>query len=132
MKPRRLISLMVLLTFLPAATGCSSSRPDRIRTEPVEGSIPLASGRSLQITGFTDTAGAYHTWDGTVRAVGEEQLEFRRSGESMLLARAQVASPDVPVSRSKRDPVLTALVTAFLVAAVIGTIRWIQDPPSFL
>jgi hypothetical protein len=78
MQHRRLITAMTLVAFLPLAAGCSNTRTVPIGSDPsaAEAVAEFQAGESLEISGFARASDGYRDWDGQVRMVAPDSLEF--------------------------------------------------------
>ena len=92
MRFHQAISVLVLATFLPFAVGCSSQRTVRLDSDPGEPSLPIASNESVAILGYTTVDSEFHEWDGQMRVVGADSLEFTRN-PALKAAKANANRP---------------------------------------
>lgn len=146
----RAISIVTLTAFLPLALGCSRDPAQVVRND-VEGSEPGGAGSwpgdegPVSIVGYTDRAGLYVEWDGKVRAIVPDSLEFtrevvdetwpypdssyRRTGEveSRVLHRDDVGSlwlAEPGEIRIRWGLVFVLAATALLIYAAISVAVW--------
>lgn len=74
----RPLRLITLVTFLPLATGCSTTRSIAIGDDPGGAEDPLRTEERLAVTGYLDAEGGRQDWNGFVQAAGVDSLEFTR------------------------------------------------------
>ena len=82
MRCHRSVSVLTLVTFLPIAVGCSTQATRQIHSAP-DDPDPSADESWLgeepvKIAGYTDRNDQFHEWEGRVRAVLPDSLEFTR------------------------------------------------------
>lgn len=138
MNVRRLIAMVILVAFLPAATGCSASRTIRLDEDPAhdETTVGFRSGEAVEINGYTRPDDGFRSWRGFVQTVPPDSLTFEsRPPEgipsvSFRLARTDVISID---AREFSAAGTTALVAACLLAAglAVSAIIGYQMSQSF-
>lgn len=102
MDVRRCVSLVVLVTFLPLALGCSSSRTVAIGQDP---DSLLERSDEQRIVGYTTADGEHHSWLGLIESVAGDSLRFTPAPLSGIpeeewpppfrMARADVRSVDI-------------------------------------
>jgi hypothetical protein len=141
MRTRRAISILVLATFLPLATGCSARRTTYIRDDPVtdETTAKLARGDEIWVAGYTTRSDGFHPWNGDVVATGRDSLEFRPSrresdrwyqpaASPFRLARTEVVSLEVETPDGGRTVALVAVMVGTLaIVMVVALARAISD-----
>ena len=120
----RPLALITIVVFLPLATGCGTARTVAVPTDPRGEDDPFRNQERLAVTGYVDTRGTDHDWNGFVRSSGADSLEFMRGeapaesddgSRSMKLAREEVARVLVEAPRTTRSTLLSAGVLLAIV-----------------
>jgi hypothetical protein len=135
MNARSLIVLLILITFLPAATGCSASRTIRLDEDPAdnESAVRFQSGEAVEVNGYTRPDDGFRSWRGFVQTVPQDSLAFEsRPPEGMpsisfRLARTDVISIDAREYSQGRTTALT-LASMTIVALVVAGVILAANP----
>ena len=136
MRTHRLISIVVLCTFLTSTVGCSKSTTVRIDSDPASSSsaAKLHSGERVEIFGYTRPDDGYRDWKGFVTSVPPDSLAFEskpaRSSPSVSFRIAQTDA--VSIDARTFSPVRTtalSIVTVLVVGVVAAGIAFAMNPP---
>src|SRR5437899_1075845 len=76
---RRNSMLLSAAALLLAVGGCYSARWKPTESEPLH--TVMQSSKGQQISGYIDAEGTYHKFEGTVRLLGDDSLEFQHPAE---------------------------------------------------
>lgn len=125
MNVHRAICVLVLITFLPLAVGCSKTRVVALGDDPASSGThsKFASGEAIEVYGYTRTDEGFREWRGYVQAVPPDSLQFTQKREYRKPEGARpfrLALTDL-VSLDAREfsPVKTSLVV-FTGALIVG------------
>lgn len=130
MNARRLLALVILIAFLPAATGCSASRTIRLDEDPADNETATRSrsGEAIEVNGYTRPDDGFRSWRGFVQTVPPDSLAFESrppdgiASVTFRLARTDVISID---AREFSAAGTTVLVSACLLAAGLAVMAYI-------
>jgi hypothetical protein len=135
MRFHRAIGVLTLITFLHLAVGCSTRTTWPIHSDPgdenPEARALKLGAQPIEIVGYTDRDGEHHIWEGEVRAVLPDSLEFTLLGKGLVRPEPRVKRVHrldvVSIERSELDGTRTtwlvlgvALVVAVGVAAAVS------------
>jgi len=134
MSNRRLLSALTLVAFLPLAIGCSSTRTTSMQDDASEAERMLGSGKPVDVSAVIDRTGKRHEWEGTVRLVSPDVLEFSREAYTGQPAKTvRLARQDVQAFESTHfsGGKTTLLVVGTLAAFIAVEMVWIASSLDF-
>lgn len=127
MRVRRLISALILIAFLPAAIGCSSTTTILVENDPAESeaATKFRTGEAIKISGYTRFDDGRRKWTGFVQTAPPDSLQFtpgpeeRTSPWPFQLAKTDVLSVHFAEPSSAKTQFL-----ALGMIALAGLIIW--------
>jgi hypothetical protein len=134
-KARRLISVLILVAFVPAAVGCSRSRTIQVEDDPSDSGTAtrFRAGEVVEVRGYTRPDDGFRRWKGFVQTMSADSLAFESKAArkapsiSFDLARDDVTSIDAREFSPWRTAGLS-LGLVVLAGLVVGGLYLAMNP----